>query len=99
MGEEEEKLPPTQPTARGGHQLVMDPGSQMIYLFGGWDGNRDLSDFWAYNVALGKWTLISADTEADRGPPSRSCHKMVVDQVWSVISQEREEPDGEVKAW
>jgi len=83
--EEEEKLPPTQPTARGGHQLVMDPGSQMIYLFGGWDGNRDLSDFWAYNVALGKWTLISADTEADGGPPSRSCHKMVVDPVYRQI--------------
>ena len=83
--EEEEKLPLTQPTARGGHQLVMDPGSQMIYLFGGWDGNRDLSDFWAYNVALGKWTLISADTEADGGPPSRSCHKMVVDPVYRQI--------------
>ena len=23
----------------------------------------------------------------------------LLDQVWSVISQEREEPDGEVKAW
>merc|ERR1719204_3005440 len=63
----------------------MDPGSKMIYLFGGWDGNRDLSDFWAYNVALGKWTLISADTEADGGPPSRSCHKMVVDPVYRQI--------------
>ena len=64
---------------------MMDPSSQMIYLFGGWDGNRDLSDFWAYNVALGKWTLISADTEADGGPPSRSCHKMVVDPVYRQI--------------
>ena len=79
--EEEERevadqAPPIQPSARGGHQLVMDPGSQNIYLFGGWDGNQDLADFWVYSVTAAKWTLISSNTEADGGPPSRSCKRL-----------------------
>ena len=52
----------------------------MLYLFGGWDGNRDLADFWAYDICQGKWRLLSLDTEADGGPSPRSCHKMVLDQ-------------------
>jgi len=76
---------PRQPSARGGHQLVMDPGGQAIYLFGGWDGTRDLSDFWVYTVATGGWTLLSGDTEGEGGPPPRSCHKMVLDPVYRQI--------------
>ncbi len=48
-------------------------------MFGGWDGNRDLADFWAYDIVVGKWRLLSLDTEADGGPSPRSCHKMVID--------------------
>ena len=46
-------------------------GGGTIYLFGGWDGKQDLADFWAYDIATNKWTLISANTEKDGGPPSR----------------------------
>ena len=52
---------------------------QVLYLFGGWDGNRDLADFWAYDIASSKWRLLSLDTEADGGPTPRSCHKMIFD--------------------
>ena len=51
----------------------------MLYLFGGWDGNRDLADFWAYDINMGKWRLLSLDTEGDGGPTPRSCHKMIFD--------------------
>lgn len=45
--------------------MCMDPYTEMIYLFGGWDGNQDLSDLWAYHVPTRKWTLITKDTEAE----------------------------------
>ena len=70
---------PVQPGCRGGHQLVIDSTNQTLYLFGGWDGNRDLADLWAYHIPSAKWTLLSLDTEADGGPSPRSCHKMVLD--------------------
>jgi len=70
---------PTHPGCRGGHQMVMDSVNQMLYLFGGWDGNRDLADFWAFDVTNNKWKLLSLDTENDGGPSPRSCHKMVFD--------------------
>lgn len=54
-----------QPGMRGGHQMCMDPYTETIYLFGGWDGNQDLSDLWAYHVPTCRWTLISKDTEAE----------------------------------
>lgn len=68
-----------QPGMRGGHQMCMDPYTETIYLLGGWDGNQDLSDLWAYNVPLKQWHLISRDTEAEGGPSARSCHKMCLD--------------------
>ena len=52
-----------------------------MYLFGGWDGNKDLSDFWCYHIPTNKWKLLSIDTSADGGPSRRSCHKMVVDII------------------
>ncbi|KAK7873640.1 hypothetical protein R5R35_009328 [Gryllus longicercus] len=69
----------TQPGMRGGHQMCMDPYNETIYLFGGWDGNQDLSDLWAYHVPTKKWTLVSKDTEAEGGPSARSCHKVCLD--------------------
>ncbi|OWA52837.1 Muskelin [Hypsibius exemplaris] len=67
------------PGMRGGHQMVLDSAAQMIYLYGGWDGARDLSDFWQYDLLRKKWILISTDTEQEDGPSARSCHKMVID--------------------
>nr|CAD7572282.1 unnamed protein product [Timema californicum] len=68
-----------QPGMRGGHQMCMDPYTETIYLFGGWDGNQDLSDLWTYHVPTHKWTLIMRDTEVEGGPSARSCHKVCID--------------------
>lgn len=53
------------PGMRGGHQMCIDPYTETVYLFGGWDGNQDLSDLWSYHIQSRKWTLISRDTEAE----------------------------------
>ena len=50
------------PCARGGHQLCLDVNAQLIYLFGGWDGMQELSDFWVFNVNGKYWKCLSRDT-------------------------------------
>ena len=50
------------PPSRGGHQVCVDPINQTIYLFGGWDGLCDLSDFWRFDLRTELWTQISSDT-------------------------------------
>lgn len=50
------------PCARGGHQLCLDAYNEKIYLFGGWDGKRELSDFWYYHIKEKRWKLLSQDT-------------------------------------
>ncbi|SPO26121.1 related to Muskelin [Ustilago trichophora] len=68
------------PSGRGGHAMVFDSDKGIAYLFGGWDGQRDLSDLWAYHVSENRWRLISADTQLQGGPSPRSCHKMCLDE-------------------
>jgi len=36
---------------------------ESVYLFGGWDGTRDLADFWVYLTTSNKWTCLSKNTE------------------------------------
>ncbi|KAL0278114.1 UNVERIFIED_CONTAM: hypothetical protein PYX00_000022 [Menopon gallinae] len=67
------------PGMRGGHQMCIDSYTETIYLFGGWDGDQDMNDFWSYHIPSHKWTLISRNTEADGGPSPRSCHKLCLD--------------------
>ena len=50
------------PSMRGGHQMVIDPQDGIIFLFGGWDGTKDLADFWAFNQKEREWKCISMDT-------------------------------------
>lgn len=45
--------------------MCMDPYTETVFLFGGWDGNQDLSDLWAFHVPTRKWTLVTKDTEAE----------------------------------
>ncbi|KAK9498163.1 hypothetical protein O3M35_004041 [Rhynocoris fuscipes] len=71
--------PKPRPGMRGGHQMCLDSYSQTLYLFGGWDGYRDLADLWAYHIPSNKWTLLSDNTKAQGGPSARSCHKMCLD--------------------
>lgn len=54
-------------------------------MFGGWDGNRDLNDFWTYNITTNKWTLLSINTAMEGGPDPRSCHKMVLDTTYKLL--------------
>ncbi|XP_062574316.1 muskelin-like isoform X1 [Saccostrea cucullata] len=68
-----------QPGMRGGHQMCLDLQNENLYLFGGWDGNKDLADFWVFSVPSKEWTCLSQNTEADGGPNARSCHKMCLD--------------------
>ncbi|RCH82565.1 Muskelin 1, intracellular mediator containing kelch motif [Rhizopus stolonifer] len=69
------------PCARGGHQICMDPDKERIYLFGGWDGKQELSDFWCYHIKDNRWKLISPDTSLQGGPSARSCHGICFDPV------------------
>ncbi|KAK3101684.1 hypothetical protein FSP39_005447 [Pinctada imbricata] len=67
------------PGMRGGHQMCLDIQTEMLYLFGGWDGNRDLADLWSYHVTSKEWTCLCKDTKQEGGPSARSCHKMCLD--------------------
>ncbi|XP_058054981.1 muskelin isoform X4 [Anopheles bellator] len=51
------------PGRRGGHQLIIDPQTSTIYLYGGWDGNEDLSDLWSYDVRSNRWTMIHESSQ------------------------------------
>ncbi|KAG6874505.1 hypothetical protein C0995_010415 [Termitomyces sp. Mi166 len=68
------------PSPRGGHAMCMDPINDMIYLFGGWNGEKSLDDFWVYSVKEDKWRVLSHSTSEEKNAPgARSCHKMVFD--------------------
>ncbi|KAG2135782.1 Muskelin N-terminus-domain-containing protein [Suillus clintonianus] len=68
------------PSKRGGHAMALDPENGLIYLLGGWDGQKSLDDFWVYDVTAERWRVISHSTSAEKnGPIARSCHKMVYD--------------------
>ena len=68
------------PCRRGGHAMCIDEQGGIVYLFGGWDGQRSLDDFWAYEIATDAWRCLSVATSRDKnGPGPRACHKMVFD--------------------
>lgn len=43
--------------------MCIDTQDQTIYLLGGWDGYKDLGDFWRFHIPEGRWELISHNTE------------------------------------
>jgi hypothetical protein len=68
------------PSARGGHAMCIDHENSLLYVFGGWNGERSLDDFWVYDINGGTWRAIShATSEEKNAPGPRSCHKMVFD--------------------
>ncbi|PWN19305.1 hypothetical protein BCV69DRAFT_262218 [Microstroma glucosiphilum] len=73
------------PSARGGHQLVLDTVKGTAYLFGGWDGQVDLNDLWIYYIEESRWRCISRDTTEQGGPSPRSCHRMAFDSRSGII--------------
>jgi hypothetical protein len=74
------------PSKRGGHAMCLDPENEIIYLFGGWDGQKGLDDFWSYSIRADTWCLLSPCTSKEKnGPGARSCHKMVFDSKTGCI--------------
>ena len=41
--------------------MCIDVEDKIIYLIGGWDGSKDLADFWAYSIKDGQWKCFSED--------------------------------------
>lgn len=50
------------PIARGGHSMCIDTQDSVVYMFGGWDGQRNLDDFWSYDIKKDQWKLIQPAT-------------------------------------
>jgi len=74
------------PMKRGGHAMCIDSEKGLIYLHGGWDGTKNLDDYWEYDIANNRWKLLSQHTSQDKnGPGPRACHKMVFDQKTGCI--------------
>jgi hypothetical protein len=69
----------TTPCMRGGHQMCIDTVDGRIFLFGGWDGTKDLCDFWIFDLKTEGWACVSMDTRRQGGPGPRSCHKICFD--------------------
>jgi len=60
--------------------MCIDTINDMIYLLGGWDGQKSLDDFWVYSIQHDKWRVLSHGTSGEQNAPgARSCHKMVFD--------------------
>ena len=66
------------PRLRGGHALCIVEAAGRIYLYGGWDGECSLDDFWVYVIANGQWHVVPQN-EGAVWPDRRSCHKMAFD--------------------
>lgn len=74
------------PMKRGGHAMCIDSEKGLIYLHGGWDGTKNLDDYWVYEIPSNRWKLLSQHTSQDKnGPGPRACHKMVFDQKTGCI--------------
>ena len=85
------------PGARSGHAMCIDDKNGTIYLFGGWDGQKNLDDFWQYDVHSAKWKVISYATQREpSGPGPRSCHKMLFDTTTGSIYLYGQLDDGTV---
>ncbi|KAJ4483838.1 Muskelin N-terminus-domain-containing protein [Lentinula aciculospora] len=68
------------PSVRGGHAMCIDTQGAYIYLFGGWDGQKSLDDFWRYDIKEQRWTVLSTNTSLEPNAPGpRSCHQIVYD--------------------
>ncbi len=78
-----------EPSRRGGHALCQADDGQ-VFLFGGWDGGKDLDDFWirepadfdmddeAGGLPEYRWRRIERKSETDAWPNARSGHAMAV---------------------
>ncbi|KAJ2843582.1 hypothetical protein IWW36_005510, partial [Coemansia brasiliensis] len=81
VGSEAYAMPP----ARGGHQMCIDEERRVVYLYGGWDGTKNLDDLWMLSIDTGRWVCLSTNTRNQGGPGPRSCHSMCFDTIRKCI--------------
>jgi len=55
-----------------------------ILLFGGYNGEERVNDFFVFSLKTRKWEMIEVTTDSDSGPSPRDRHTMVVvdDALW-----------------
>lgn len=53
------------PDMRGGHQMCIDHECGQLFLFGGWDGAKELGDLWQFTMSTQRWTCLSLDTSQE----------------------------------
>lgn len=53
---------PLTPDMRGGHQMCIDSDAGQLFLYGGWNGSKEVGDLWQFTIASNKWTCLSLDT-------------------------------------
>ncbi|XP_027058035.1 muskelin-like [Pocillopora damicornis] len=79
------------PCARSCHKMCLDGKRKLIYTLGRYldSGMRNVtplkSDFYVYDITRNQWTLISADTASEGGPPLIFDHQMCIDVEKSTI--------------
>ncbi len=56
--------------------MVFDAGAGGVLLFGGFDGNTELDDAWAYDIAANTWTEVQVTSSR---PAGREEHALVYD--------------------
>ena len=66
----------TLPTARASQAMALDPVTNKLIVFGGYDGADYYADLWAYDVAGNAWTSLSPTGVA---PGARYGHSLVYD--------------------
>lgn len=64
------------PPPRDGHAMVYEPHSGTVIMFGGWTGEVELNDLWAYDPAANEWTELHPTGAT---PPARDNHAMAYD--------------------
>lgn len=66
------------PVARANHRMVYDEAAGQVIIFGGYDGQNELYDTWAYDPATNTWTDLDP---LGPPPPAREEHAMVYDSA------------------
>lgn len=51
------------PDMRGGHQMCIDCDGGQLYLYGGWDGSKELGDLWQFTIKSQQWTSLDTSQE------------------------------------
>ena len=47
--------------------MCIDPDSEQIFLYGGWNGSKELGDLWQFSITKNMWTCLSLDTSQQVG--------------------------------